>query len=180
MSLFTPVNFRDVGEMVQIISDFSNLPVNVLYRGGKIDEFNIPSHIGKSRTIINLRRGKDPIMEGVKNIHIPAQNSVDNYNTFDQSVRYWIKSTIHAILDINNIGPYYIHCTSGRDRTGIIVAALLYILGTSADCIREEYMLSDNTHIDLINKALDGFRHWVTLKSDYYDLLVNKITATST
>jgi protein-tyrosine phosphatase len=50
-----------------------------------------------------------------------------------------------------------IHCTSGKDRTGVVVAALLTILGIDRSIIIEEYLLSDGeVHSDWIETALDG------------------------
>ena len=39
--------------------------------------------------------------------------------------------------------PLFIHCLSGKDRTGSVVAAILLVLGIGRDVIREEYLLSD-------------------------------------
>ena len=39
-------------------------------------------------------------------------------------------------------GPYLIHCTEGKDRTGFAVAVLECLMGASADEVIEDYMLS--------------------------------------
>lgn len=50
-----------------------------------------------------------------------------------------------------------IHCTSGKDRTGVVVAALLTILGLERWMIVEEYLLSDGeVNPRWIEMALDG------------------------
>jgi protein-tyrosine phosphatase len=38
--------------------------------------------------------------------------------------------------------PIYFHCTYGRDRTGVVAAAVLLVLGASRDDIMREYSLS--------------------------------------
>jgi protein-tyrosine phosphatase len=38
--------------------------------------------------------------------------------------------------------PVYLHCTFGRDRTGVVAAAVLLALGASRDDIMQEYELS--------------------------------------
>jgi protein-tyrosine phosphatase len=40
-------------------------------------------------------------------------------------------------------GPTLIHCTAGKDRTGVTVAVLMTLLGASHDDIYHEYMLSN-------------------------------------
>jgi protein-tyrosine phosphatase len=41
--------------------------------------------------------------------------------------------------------PVYVHCTFGRDRTGIVAAAVLLVLGASRDDVLAEYALSAST-----------------------------------
>ncbi len=45
--------------------------------------------------------------------------------------------------------PVLFHCTSGKDRTGVVVAAMPKILNIPDDLIIEEYLLSDGE----VNKA---------------------------
>lgn len=48
--------------------------------------------------------------------------------------------------------PALIHCTAGKDRTGIIIALLLHVLGVPEDLILADYALS-NAHYDRIRHA---------------------------
>ena len=53
--------------------------------------------------------------------------------------------------------PVLIHCTSGKDRTGIVVAALLLVLGVPEELIIEEYLLSDGeVRARWIEQAIKG------------------------
>ena len=53
--------------------------------------------------------------------------------------------------------PVFVHCMSGKDRTGIVVGVLLILLGIPRDIIVEEYLLSDgDISKDLFTGALDG------------------------
>ena len=56
--------------------------------------------------------------------------------------------------------PVLVHCLSGKDRTGIVIAALLLICGVDRAVIAEEYLLSDG-EVDeaLINRALNGMEN---------------------
>ena len=59
--------------------------------------------------------------------------------------------SVRGIFDIliNNNIPLLFHCVAGKDRTGIISAIILNILGCSRDQILEDYLISEQ-HIDLI------------------------------
>ena len=53
---------------------------------------------------------------------------------------------IHAIfmhLASPNPGPILIHCTAGKDRTGVIVMVLLLLAGCSPDTVAAEYSLTE-------------------------------------
>lgn len=53
--------------------------------------------------------------------------------------------------------PVFIHCLSGKDRTGIVVATLLLILEIDLNTIKEEYLLSDGeVKEELIELSLKG------------------------
>lgn len=57
------------------------------------------------------------------------------------------KETLNAIKKIiefvnDNEGPYYIHCTYGRDRTGILCAMIAALLGDSLQNIDKDYAMS--------------------------------------
>ena len=50
---------------------------------------------------------------------------------------------IVGILGISDSRPTLIHCVSGRDRTGIVIACVLELLGVPDEAIAEDYALSD-------------------------------------
>jgi protein-tyrosine phosphatase len=47
-----------------------------------------------------------------------------------------------ALAEATAAGPTVVHCASGRDRTGIVVALLLSMLGVHEDAILEDYAMS--------------------------------------
>ncbi|WP_019009875.1 tyrosine-protein phosphatase [Deinococcus aquatilis] len=137
------VNFRDVGEFLQLIAGKSILPPGKLLRGGKIDYVDSLDDIGSPETIINLRNGPDQHNWPVKTLHFPTSNTLEKYNTSDGQVRRWLNAVVASFEADSLQYPVLIHCTSGKDRTGIVVAALLSILGVSEQSIVAEYLLSD-------------------------------------
>ncbi|MCK5155888.1 MAG: tyrosine-protein phosphatase [Spirochaetales bacterium] len=49
--------------------------------------------------------------------------------------------------------PTLIHCTGGKDRTGLFAALFLYALGVEDDVIMEDYLMSGHTGDDLVHTA---------------------------
>ena len=155
-----PLNFRDVGECLGILMEGpAPVPPGVLLRGGKFDWLDRPADLGHPRTIVNLRRGPDPEhLAGVRLRHLPASNAVENYETERPEVRDWVEQAIGAIIDRENDLPIYVHCTSGKDRTGVVIAALLWALEVPREVIVDEFLLSDEVARQDIEQALDGLR----------------------
>lgn len=136
-----PKNFRDVGAtLLKLEPKSSYLPVGRILRGGQID-FLSHSSLGNPATIINLRMPKDDAtIAGVNYLHFPIANSVEKYDTRDADVREWLKSIVKAFEDESVTFPVLIHCFSGKDRTGVVCAALLHILGVPSNLIVKEFM----------------------------------------
>lgn len=153
------VNFRDAGEWINLISGRFIMAERHVYRGGTIKAIRDPSAIGNPKTIFCLQKGPDPDLPGVKNFHFPVSNDYEKYHTSLPEVRDWVRKIVQTIEQGIDF-PLYIHCLSGRDRTGVIVAALLRICSAGAAHIIEEYHLSIGTekrnHIEI---TLAGFDH---------------------
>lgn len=153
-----PLNFRDVGECISILLDTpSPIRPGVLLRGGKLDVLDKLEDLGSPRTILNLRRGPDPEhLQGVTLVHVPALNTVENYRTELSEVREWLREALSVLTDPATTYPIYVHCTSGKDRTGIVIAVVLRALDVPAELIIEEYLLSEGVARETIELALAG------------------------
>ncbi|MFF0817483.1 tyrosine-protein phosphatase [Rhodococcus sp. NPDC003318] len=55
-------------------------------------------------------------------------------------------------------GPALIHCTTGKDRTGWAVAALLLLLGVDEGQVFEEYLLTNEQLLPALAPIFDRFR----------------------
>lgn len=51
-------------------------------------------------------------------------------------------------------GSMYVHCTAGKDRTGIASALLLYVLGASPELIAYDYVLSNHYRKDSVEQEI--------------------------
>lgn len=154
---FQPANYRDLGEALGLWLDPSPVPPGRLVRGGKLDELVSAADLGNPRTILNLRRGPDPRhLPDVALVHVPAANDLENYDTSQRGVRAWLGRVLGVLASADTAWPVYLHCTSGRDRTGIVVAAALLLIDVPRSIIVEEFMLSEGAEQSAIERALDG------------------------
>ncbi len=118
------------------------LPVGKLYRGGKLEFVASSVDIGSPKTIVNLRRGEDTNTFDARALHFPISNDYEKYETANRVVKQWLRSVMGAFEDSRLAYPVLVHCTSGKDRTGVVVAALLKILKVPESIIVQEYLLT--------------------------------------
>jgi len=86
-------------------------------------------------------------------------NKIEKYDTSQKEVRTWLNKIIGAFENPNVKFPVLIHCLSGKDRTGIVIAAILLILGIDKKIIIEEYLLSDgDVDENLISMSIEGIK----------------------
>lgn len=60
-------------------------------------------------------------------------------------------AVLHDLLDPAG-APHFIHCTSGKDRTGVAIALVLRAIGVAVETVVEDYALSNCEH-----QAVDVF-----------------------
>ena len=152
-------NFRDAGEWVNCISGDTLMPEGILFRGGKSNLVCTAADIGSPATIINLTRGPDQRVFGADYHHLPIANDLEVYETATKGVRLWLNEVMGVLADPELRLPVFAHCASGKDRTGVVIAALLSILGIPTEVIVEEYLLSEG-EVDeqWLRSALDGIQ----------------------
>lgn len=150
-------NFRDTGGYVDLIADACLMHTGKLFRSGKIDAFT-PHELGSPLTILNLRRGKDPVWPSVDMFHVAADNRLDNYNTAQSQTRRWLNRVLRVLISDRLRLPVLVHCAFGKDPTGIVIAAVLWLLKIPQQVIVQEYLLSNgDVCADWVAQALLGF-----------------------
>ncbi len=149
-------NLRDVGETINILCGKEVLADGLLFRGGTVNEVFGPEELPRVNCILNLRNGKDRTFDGIRQIHIPRTYTNEVYNTRNGNVRNWLNSAVSSIC-LSSRFPLLVHCTGGKDRTGVFIALLLLAIGIELEYIVEDYMLSEgNTELPLIDQAITG------------------------
>ncbi len=153
------VNFRDIGGYINLMEGENILSEKILYRGGSIDYIKNLNEIENVNTIVNLRNGQDYQEFDLDYFHFPMANNIEKYNTNLKEVKVWLNSILEIFEDEALKYPVLIHCLSGKDRTGIVVAALLKILGVKEFSIEKEYLLSqEKVERALIQNSIKGMQ----------------------
>lgn len=153
------VNFRDVGDFINTIRGNSRFKQNQLLRGGSIDYVKNQEEIGIPHSIINLRNSADSELFESDYFHFPMANNIEKYDTSQKEVRIWLNQILKTFENPDFRFPVLVHCLSGKDRTGIVIAAILHLIGIEREVIVEEYLLSDGeVNEEWINLALDGMK----------------------
>lgn len=136
-----------------------------LYRSAKLTGLNISDRLtlsgilGDNGVILDLRtpgRAKtdpDPKLPSVENVHIALPPTA--YVPYaDLVLRN--KGTLRRIMSeiAFSPGPVLVHCTEGKDRTGIVVALVMFALGASEQAAQREYMRTPGADIAQWNRMV--------------------------
>lgn len=153
------VNFRDFGGYVNLILGKKYLPEGKLFRGGSIDYVREHVDIENVKSVVCLRNKADEQKFDIGYFHFPMSNKIEKYDTTNKEVQAWLNAIIKTFENEKLHYPVLIHCLSGKDRTGIVVAAILLILGIDVKVIEEEYLLSEGEiKLEWIRQAIDGMK----------------------
>lgn len=120
--------------------------------------------VGSPGTIINLEIKSDPVWgEGETSFHMPIPDTASVYSVENPATRSWLTEIVSIYSSDSLVLPTLIHCTAGKDRTGVCVAALLSLIGVPHEAIVQEYLQSEGElYPDFIRKMLPQFddRRW--------------------
>ena len=187
-----------------------------LYRLSKKDAklFLEQCHIN---TVVDLRSPQereskmDSALPGVTNIHLPLitmeemgassekeakQNILkthklpDMHHYYQRFVVVERKESWTGIFDLllnHEEGGILFHCTAGKDRTGIVAAVILSVLGVDKDTIMKDYLLT-NEHtvfpfayrlfsLTFDKKTRQELKEYVLAKEDFIEAAFKEIDA---
>ena len=161
-------NFRDIGGYLN--QDGKRVKKGLYFRAGRQDrmtekdlvqlsDLNISTQIDLRKQEEVLDQGRGPLEDmGAKyiNISVIPEGGSDKLNklvgdTGISGKRYlgylefgptsWLR--LFGILANEENLPVLLHCTAGKDRTGVSTAFLLSVLGVSRDIIEADYLLTN-------------------------------------
>lgn len=71
---------------------------------------------------------------------------------------------MHALVEhmVRGRAPLYIHCTAGKDRTGVCAALILMLLGVSDDDVVREFLLTNEYREPIINMDPADMPDWAS------------------
>ncbi|KAF2184319.1 hypothetical protein K469DRAFT_666745 [Zopfia rhizophila CBS 207.26] len=158
------VNLRDIG-----IDASPYIRPDLIFRSGGLNALSDSSKAQLKdeldiKLILDLRsdreiaRSPDPVIEGVKNLHLTStivpspinleefivNGGKDGYVKMYGEILEIHKPSIRAALEwLRDEGtPLLFHCTAGKDRTGVLAAVILGLAGTPNNIIAHNYALT--------------------------------------
>lgn len=187
MTTFTSLdNFRDVGG--HRTSDGRGVRTGRLYRSDsltKLSPADAEAFEGLGiRTVIDLRRPTEVeefgrIADAVdrRYVNISPQHRLWDGTTYDEAAgpsrfladRYH-ELTREGATDIGEVmaalaeattDPTVVHCFAGKDRTGVVIALTLSVIGVGVDAIADDYALSNDWALRLVGTELQFAEHWI-------------------
>lgn len=171
----TVFNARDLGGLRA--ADGRVVRRGVVYRADGVhrlsgEDLDVARQLGL-RTVIDLRtlgevdRGRFPEALGVRWHHLPLMSEMWGERDFvatDGAARFLRDryldmlvegrdSIVQALSLVADEGPTLFHCAAGKDRTGVMAAVLLGLVGVPHEDIAHDYHLSA--------AAMSAFSDWV-------------------
>lgn len=163
-------------------------------------EFNI-KHVFDLRTAVELKPTKHTTPQGLVNIpgavthHVPIfedesyapQDLVNrmhatggdtsvlhdtNLDILHHGIRSRVFLNLFLCLRDPANTPILVHCSAGKDRTGVFCALLLLLLGVDPNTVAHEYELTTHGYAPERNKIIEAMRRGRTAKTAYQGMSV--------
>lgn len=174
-------NFRDFG-------GYQNVKPNVLFRSSGLQDITATSmrqlrdlgikYIFDLRSSIEVQNHPTPDIPGITRLHIPVFENKDVspqglYEMFSNEKIQGVFTNVY--LDMLKSGsaafrkvfltlrdypdqPILIHCTAGKDRTGVLSALILLLLGVEREIVAREYELTTTGLEQFRLKIMDMYK----------------------
>lgn len=111
------------------------------------------SHVPIGGSVAHLRSMAARMLAG-EVTSFSVSDMVDVYVSVLENHPDEFAAALRAIIETD--GAVVVHCTAGKDRTGVAVALLLATLGVSEHDIVEDYALSQERYSDALLAELEG------------------------
>jgi len=92
------------------------------------------------------------VIDGLcKDEHHKAPDNHERYDFSDRTVREWVADVMRRVAQAPTL-PVLIHCKSGKDRTGVVVAAICAAMGVPQGIVKQEFTLSRGGRVQLFEE----------------------------
>lgn len=132
------------------------------------ERHRVPNDWADTSRILNLDINADlranpnellTTLGGDRSVEALKRANLTNYAAMPAALRPWLRGLIEAIADGET--PVLIHCTAGKDRTGVLVALLLMALRVPNELVVADYLRSDVYRQNLrlrggLNEQIEG------------------------
>jgi len=185
-------NFRDVGGYAGL--DGRTVRWRRLFRADSLhrlkgadlvafEELGIKSVIDLRRVFEVEEHGRVPHAEGLDYHNVVLKHVdwdtvapslpherwlADRYLNFATDGREGLAEALSLIAD-PAAGPVVVHCMAGKDRTGVVCALTLALLGVSDDVIAQDYALTETAMASLTEYLMSTKPHLVQDKYHMFD-----------
>jgi rhodanese-related sulfurtransferase len=172
-------NFRDLGGFATV--DGRRTRSGLVFRSNSLHDLT-PADVARFRddlriaTIVDLRGPQEIAREGpgpldgvaVRRLNLPLLDEATDHpgDYVDPGERYRgylrvaghnVVAALETMADARSL-PLVFHCTAGRDRTGVVAALLLALLGVAPDDIVADYTAgggADGQMLDFLRRRAD-------------------------
>lgn len=147
-------NWRDLGISLDGQGERGRIAHGVLFRCGLQSSHSTHwEDLGSPAVKLNLRPGPDdlPSMGPSVEENLKAPKDTERYDFSDERVQRWVFDVMRGIATAPST-PVLVHCKSGKDRTGVVMAAVCAAMGVSKRVVRDEFLLSTGGRSDLFDE----------------------------
>ncbi len=138
---FHPVHERELSELgIRLVCDLRaaterEKSPNSWAQDARLLNIDINSDARVSPGNLLESLGSDRSVEALRQV------SMKNYAATARALQPRVRELVQAIVDGET--PVLIHCTAGKDRTGVLVALLLEVLGVPEEIVVADYLRSE-------------------------------------
>lgn len=193
-----PANVRDLGGLPLTAGGVTRS--GVLLRGDATYDGDDPppSVVWPPRTVIDLRSSREwrtaaatwpdgtrvvrhPLFDAAALDVVPAEDAL--LTVYDGILTTAARSMAAVSGLLATDGPALVHCAAGKDRTGVVVAALLLLAGVRPDAVAADYRRTEEAMPQVLERAFargsltrDRFHPiWAEAPQQAIDLVIDRI-----
>ncbi len=128
------------------------------------------------RTVVDLRRGAEASLEcvswedhGVRYVRCPVSAGGESSwrARYASYLTHLPETVVEAVRQVTTVEthPVLFHCAAGKDRTGVVAALVLAVLGVDREVVVADYTLT-GAALEPIMQRLMGLPHYAEMLAD--------------